>query len=267
MTDATQYCATIASGEAAGAKGWVALQIENGVAQYSFSLDLSDYDTDALCPDMSKGLKYHIHNTWNNDSAMSSANSLCGASIAGGHYDPNFACSNYSSAIKNECVSLGRTWGQGYRYGCNSTMYNAGHYSLCEVGDTSAKNGVVYLDTTTRIAELTNFVDYQPPYTINYNQADMDSTQWLSWVFHCAQNANRLVCARFSTTELTACQAGFDSFVTDSGDDDHVTQNRFNTAIILSTVLCTFGGILIGALIVHFACRSKDGESSALNRV
>lgn len=265
IVEATQYCATIASGEAAGAEGWVALQIVDGVAQYSFKLDLSSYYSDALCPNIDSGLKYHIHNTWANGSAFSAANSACGASYAGGHYDPNFACSNFSSAIGSECKALNRTWGHGYHYGCNSTMYSNGHYSLCEVGDISAKAGIVYLDSN-RVAQKT-FVDYQPPYAVNYNQADMDSTKWLSWVFHCAENSNRLVCAKFSMTELMPCQDGFDSFVATTSNDDNVSTTRYNVAIILSTILCTFGGILIGAFLTYFYLGSSSEERAPMSKV
>lgn len=262
----TQFCASITSGESAGAEGYVALQIENGIAQYSFELDLSGYNYETLCPNINLGISYHIHTLWTN-TTTSGANAYCGAGYTGGHYDPNFACSNSSSAIKTSCVELQRTWAQGYRYACNSTSYKAGHYSLCEVGDTSSKAGKVYLESNK--ISLNNFIDYQPPYAVNYNQADKDSTAWLSYVFHCAQNSARLICAKFSTTELSPCQSAFNSFAaTTADDDDSVSQTDFNNAVIISTILCTFGGILIGAVVAYVIFgRGKSEETAALNKV
>ena len=258
---AQKYCGTISAGETNGATGFVALEIANGQANYAFQLDLTNFQTTS-CPDINLGIKYHVHIAWTNTSATSTANSLC--STAGGHYDPNFACSNYSSAIKTDCVDIGRTWGQGYRYACNTTNYQAGHYSLCEVGDTSSKYGTLYPENN--IVSLAQFTDYQPPYAVNYNSADLDSTAWLSFVFHCAQNSNRLVCVKFSDKDLSACNAAFNSFVV-SSDDDSVTQTKFETAVAISTIVCTIGGIIIGFAICWFCFGRKSEESSALNKV
>jgi hypothetical protein len=271
---ATQYCATVLPGEASGASGYVALQIANGEAYYGFSLNLNNFQTSS-CPSVTTSpIKYHVHVSWSNTTAASTANGLC--STAGGHYDPNFACSNYSSAIGTSCLQLGRTWGQGYRYACNTTQYNSGHYSLCEIGDTSAKHGT--LTPVDGILTLPLFTDYQPPYAVNWNLADLDSTMWLSFVFHCAANAQRLVCASFSTTDLSACSAAFAAFPssnapsfspaytpasTDSNDDDKVPQADANAAIIISCVVCTFGGLLIGFLFTKFLLPKCSGGGAS----
>jgi hypothetical protein len=263
---ATKFCATILPDQASGASGYVALQIENGEAYYGFSLDLNNFQTTS-CPDVTTApIKYHVHVAWGNNSAASTANSLC--STAGSHYDPNFACSNYSSAIGTSCVALGRTWGQGYRYSCNTTEYNAGHYSLCELGDTSAKYGT--LTPENGVLSLPLFTDYQPPYAVNWNAADLDSTPWLSFVFHCAANAQRLVCAKFSTSDLSACDSAFSAFPTtastDDSNDDKVSQQDANNAIIISCIVCTFGGLLIGFLFTKYCLpkMTRNGVSSPL---
>jgi hypothetical protein len=261
----SQYCATITASEASGATGYVAVQVGGGQAKYSFNLDLSDFVTTS-CPDYSQGISYHVHVNWNNsvNAPTSAANGVC-KTIAGGHYDPNFGCSNYSSVYTTGCLELQRQPVYGYWYACNPSNYAAGHYSFCETGDISSKNGVVYLDEN-QVAQVSLFTDYQPIYSVNYNSADQDSGSWISFVFHCAANNNRLVCAKFSPTNLSPCQNGFNAMsTTTDSDDDKVSQTDANNAIILSTVLCTVGGLVIGMAIAWF-CFPRGSKDPLLGK-
>jgi hypothetical protein len=207
-TTPAQYCANILPNQADGASGFAALQIAKGQAKYDFTLNLENFAT--TC-NLAMGLKYHVHSYWNNATSNSASGStLCGAAIAGGHYDPNFACSVYSQEISTGCVELNRVT-PNYYYACNSSLYNQGSYSYCEVGDTSGKNGIAYplAGTTATFALSTPFVDYQPLYNANYMKTEVNALPWASFVFHCAENAARLVCGKFTPTDLTACQPSF----------------------------------------------------------
>ncbi len=193
-----QYCASIKSNEASGASGFVSLQVLEGVATYSFSLDLNNFVIPGGSCDFSKGLTYHIHSYWQNNNNGSAANSYCAASYTGGHFDPNLACSKYSQSYTTLCKDLNRV-PPNYNYTCNSTLYNAGEYARCEIGDTSGKHGTAYPASSTNLQfSISNFVDYLPPYNYNYGRTDVNSIAWTSFIFHCAETTSRLVCAKFS---------------------------------------------------------------------
>lgn len=60
----------------------------------------------------------------------------------------------------------------------------------------------------------------------------------------------------------------FDSFaVSDDDGDDGVSQEHFNMAVALSTILCFIGGLAIGMLIYYFAFAPKGEDTAALNKV
>ena len=69
---------------------------------------------------------------------------------------------------------LNRTVATHYTYACNASNYNAGRYSMCEVGDLSGKNGLLQPTTTDGLTfQLPVFVDNLPAYAVNYNSADV----------------------------------------------------------------------------------------------
>lgn len=61
---------------------------------------MSDFTGEADSCTIENGLVYHVHSFWNNETVSSSANSFCGASYTGGHYDPSLACSSASEDAK-----------------------------------------------------------------------------------------------------------------------------------------------------------------------
>jgi hypothetical protein len=241
-----KYCATITSEEAAGASGYVALQVEEGVATYSFNLDLNDFTPTTSC-DYSLGLSYHIHSYWHNNNNASAANSYCLASYTGGHYDPNLACSVYSQSSSTLCKDLNRYYPH-YNYSCNSTNYAAGEYSKCEIGDISGKNGIVYPTSSTNLKfTISDFMDYLPPYNFNYNRTDLNSLPWTSFIFHCAQNNDRLVCGKLSTTDLSACSAYYPECSSSSSNrKGKFSVGAVAAAAIVPSVVLFAVGIIIG---------------------
>ncbi len=250
-----QFCANIQPSEASGANGFVALQVASGQAMYDFSVDLTNFAT--TC-DLSQGLKYHVHSYWTNATSNSAANGFCGT--AGLHYDPNLACSTKSQDLNTLCPAINRTVAHNYVYNCNSTVYNQGHYANCELGDISGKNGVIRANAGTKVFALPSpFTDYQPIYSANYGVQTKNSLQWMSWVFHCAADNNALVCAKFSPTDLSACQTSINSFNVDTsssggGDDDGYTHDEYLTGVLVSVLVCLFAGIVIGIIFTRFFC-------------
>jgi len=85
------FCGLISRDEASGAGGYFQANFAPGVAQYAYSLDLSDFDLsslgdDAATCDLSQGLDWHIHTYWT-EAEQSAAGAAC--STCGGHYDPS----------------------------------------------------------------------------------------------------------------------------------------------------------------------------------
>jgi len=190
------YCAQFSNTSAAGARGYFQLTILNGTASYEFWLDLTDYTT--TC-DISQGLTYHIHSYWLNDSVTSSANAFCGSSYTGGHFDPNLACGPSSEEASGICPMISRTSQYNYSYSCSPNIFQRGDYGACEVGDISGKFGYVTgNDDNTNIFQSTHtYIDYLPPYEINYNNILGIIKPWTSIVFHCRYNNARLFCGKF----------------------------------------------------------------------
>lgn len=254
--ESQQYCATIDATNSAGASGFVALQVQNGVAKYSFSLDMNNFVNTTQCA-LSYGLKYHIHSFWNSNTATSAANAQCGASFTGGHYDPNLACSQSSQSHTTLCPPINRT-APGYTYSCNTTNYQEGQYALCEVGDISGKHGIVYPASSYNYQfSVTNFMDYQPPYTYNFLKQDRDSLMWSSFVFHCGQNDNRLVCAKFSATDLSACSS---SFATSNSESPTYSAGALAAGILVPSIVLFFLGVFLGSFVLH---RKANGPLSS----
>jgi len=189
------YCATISSSSAPGASGYFQLDIVNGTSTHEFYLDLSQFST--TC-DLSLGLTYHIHSYWKNTTTSSGTNGYCGSGYTGGHFDPNLACGPASEDASSSCSSLGRTSSSGYTYGCSKTLFKAGQYGVCEVGDLSGKYGLIMRKSLTSniFARTVTWADYLPPYIANYDTTTSIIKPWTSIVFHCTTGA-RLVCAKF----------------------------------------------------------------------
>lgn len=211
-----QYCANIKSNEANHAVGYFAMEISEGQAFYRFYLDLTLFEVDGSCSLPGNGLNYHINSFWLNDSSSSSAGSqYCGSSVTGGHYDPNYACSNFSQNINSGCDQLGRIASDGYTYTCNPSIYAPGDYSECEVGDLSGKFGTIYPKKGKMIFESDVLIDYYPPFISNYEAMVKNSVyKWSSVVFSCGSGIN-LLCAKLSTTELSTCSSTFEAFPND----------------------------------------------------
>lgn len=137
LVSSSSYCATFDAATTAGATGSFSMEINEGVATYKFYLDMTNFQTECV---LSSGLSYHIHSYWRNTTTQSSANTFCGSSYCGGHFDPNLACSKSSQngGSNGLCEAINRTSPE-YTYGCNSTVYQNGDYSKCEIGDLGGK--------------------------------------------------------------------------------------------------------------------------------
>ena len=192
------YTAKLDPASASGASGIFQMEYAaNSRATYSYNLDLTDFTGFAATCNPSNGLSYHAHSYWTNTTSDSGANAFCGAPYTGGHYDPSLACSTASEDIKGNCVSLGRTADMGYVYSsqCNSVNYAAGNQALCEVGDFSGKFGALK-PTASGGLVFGGFVrDEVAPFTGNFKAADAVAKPWSSIVFHCKDDASRILCA------------------------------------------------------------------------
>lgn len=266
-TRSEQFCAEILSEEASGASGYVALKILNGIATYSFNLDLNSFKNSTPC-NLEDGLKFHVHSYWNSNTNFSAANAMCGASYTGGHYDPNFACSTSSQSYSTQCTELGRI-PPSYTYSCNATTYEKGKYSMCEVGDISGKHGTAMPASAENLLfSVANFNDYLPPYVYNYLRQDSTSLMWTSFVFHCAQNSNRLVCAKFSTTNFVPCSSAFESM--SSSTSSSSSNGKYSAGdIAISVIIPSFVFLGLG-LLFGFMCSRKNDvllKSASSNRV
>ena len=203
IIDGVQYCAKF-PGENDSVLGYFTMKVNHGVASYSFSLDLSSFSDSTTC-DLTNGLYYHLHTSWNTDDGRNSGlgSTDCGSTVTGGHYDPNLACSASSEEASGLCTTLSRTSTLGYTYNCSTSVYNAGIYGQCEVGDLSGKFGIVYPTSNYRFVQpFAAHTDYQPPYIYNYLKNDNVAKMFSSIVFHCVDSSKtRLVCALLEEME------------------------------------------------------------------
>jgi len=265
LCSAQQYCASFNPATASDVSGYVAMQITDGSASYGIYLDMTNFAT--TC-DLSQGLNYHVHSYWFNTSTTSASNGFCGDTNTGGHYDPNFACSGASQNYSTACTDIGRIPSNNYVYSCTPALYQAGKYSMCEVGDISGKNGVLMPTTgSTTIFELTEFVDYLPPYAVNFDTLDTNSLQWSSVVFHCPVGGARLICAKLFDNDLSACSDAFSSFSVNSNDDNSnddngYTKHDLDVAVVVSVLVCSIVGFFIGILAARFCCPAKPSMSA-----
>lgn len=237
------------------------MQIVNNVLEYTFDLDLNNFASSTSC-DYSQGLTYHIHSYWKNSTVTSSANDYCSRSLTGNHFDPTFACSANSEYIDNYCSSMNRTSSKGYTYNCTTSVYNAGYYSYCELGDLSSKNGIVYPASSSdlRFKLSKSVVDYQGFYHRNYLNSDKNTEMWSSIIFHCAENKNRLVCAKLLNDNLDSCEDDYSSFSTTSDTSEDDDDKKYNdgelaAAIIVPTIVCFLLGFLSA-----YCCLKKKGD-------
>lgn len=191
------YTAKLDPSSSSGASGFFQMEYAaNSRATYTYNLDLTSFTGFASTCNPSNGLTYHAHSFWTNSTSDSGANAFCGASYTGGHYDPSLACSGSSEDIKANCVALGRTADKGYVYAnqCNSAAYAAGNQALCEVGDFSGKFGALK-PTVGGGLVFQGFVrDEVAPFAANYKAADAVAKPWSSVVFHCKDDASRILC-------------------------------------------------------------------------
>jgi hypothetical protein len=263
LIESRKYCAKILPSQSNGADGYFSASIENGRANYTYSLDLTHFNT-GTC-NLTKGLTYHFHTYWKNTSTTSGANGYCGTSYTGYHFDPNLACGPNSEDSKTgKCAALGRTSTSipPYQYSCNTTNYQNGRYAFCETGDISNKFGKAYAQPSTRIfQQLTILTDYQPPYDANYKQGDALSYQWQSIVFHCAESNARLVCAEFVLTD-EECGNSIQSSNGDNGIGSWSTGGWNKLAKLL--VGLAVGIVGLGVVIGLIAWRKHSSQNRLL---
>ena len=199
-----QYCAKFPGGNDDNILGYFTMKVNHGVASYSFSLDLSSFSDSTTC-DLSNGLYYHLHTSWNTEDGRNSGlgSTDCGSTVTGGHYDPNLACSASSEEASGLCTALSRTSTLGYTYNCSSSVYSAGIYGQCEVGDLSGKFGIVYPSSNDRFVQpVAAHTDYQPPTIYNYLKNDNVAKMFSSIVFHCVDSSKtRLICGLLEEME------------------------------------------------------------------
>ncbi len=170
-------------------------------AVYTYSLDLTNFSGFGATCNPSNGLSYHAHTLWTNSTVDSSSNAFCGAAYTSGHYDPSLACSSASEDIKSKCVSLGRTAASAWTYPCTADAYSKGNLALCEVGDFSGKFGAL-MPTVKGGSIFEGFVrDAVAPFTGNFKAVDAIANQWASVVFHCKDDASRILCANLKVEE------------------------------------------------------------------
>lgn len=253
LSSGDQYCGTISPSEANGASGYYAMEIQNGMAEHSFSVDLTDFSSSVYCPLSSQiGLNYRIHSYWVSSQASAGASS-CSHTYTGGSYDPFYACSSSSANVNSRCTSLKMTVTKGYTYYCNSTSFSSGQYSNCELGDISGKFGQVYSENSNAIYTSGNLVDYFPPQLSDYRNGD---ELWASIVFHCGYGNQPLFCASLSSKSLTSCFSGFASMSfsalsTEQFPTNDLSAASFSLAVSLSVLASLSMGFLAGGMLMY----------------
>ena len=267
---ATNYCGSLTSSTAQGVTGYLSMTVGDGIALYNVNLDLSKWENTTYC-DLNKGISYHLHTKWTSATSNSNYGSLCGKDYLGGHYDPNFACSNFSEAASSYCPGLNRTVSTGYTYTCNPSVYTEGNYFKCEVGDISGKFGILYSQGKNIFGSSGKFVqDNQPPYAASYAQTSHPLfLGWSSVIFHCNADNARLFCAKMITVqagESSTCP--FISTECASCDDSYKASSR-DYAIAMSVFVALF--VVTFGILVYVKCmagvgQSRDGLLNVVNR-
>lgn len=190
----TKYCA-IFDKASSGASGYFGIEIFNNTAYYSYSLDLSNFQS-TNC-DLDVGLNYYLTTKW---TASAGSSSTCDLNAVGGHYDPTLACSPESvHAVRspNVCALLNRT-SNSFRYTCNQKVMNHKSYGFCEIGDLSGKFGMAFptRGDSAKFEQDELLVDYHPPYDAYYGSKLVGYVNgWASVTFSCLGGGN-VVCAK-----------------------------------------------------------------------
>lgn len=224
-------------------------------ATYNWKIEM-DFNSFELKCDVTEGLRYHTHVNWT-DSVLASTS--CGSTTSGpgGHYDPTLACAPASSMI-SECAQLQRTTANGFVYECNPSEFAAGNHYLCEVGDLSAKLGLIYpisFDSDSSSYEG-SIEDPFPPMAINYKNKSGIATKWLSTVFHCPSDNLRLMCALFLPVPCD----------TSSSSDNDADQALDDGAIIAIVVVVVISALALfaGVCYYYFIVRHQKQEQGLL---
>jgi hypothetical protein len=223
---ASYYCASFSEENTNGVDGIFQMEMsDEKTATYSMSFQVASTFT-SKC-DLTAGLDYSINTLWKSpyDSA---SGSNCDSTITGYHYDPNLACSSQSESYKSKCIDAGRTFGNGFKYSCSSSVYAEGIYVSCERGDLSGKFGTlkgVYNEESDMLSfsNITGLVDYNPPYPGNLHQSDDLSSAWSSIVFSCPSTGETLFCSEFALSESVCSsdnRAGLKGLSVTWNDDD-----------------------------------------------
>lgn len=260
----TYYEAVLKSSETGGASGIFDMTLQNGeIGYYKWNINLNQFSIPQKLIDggcnadyiAKKGLKYHIHTSWD-DSSPTLSSVYTGCNQCAGHYDPFLACSERSISHGTLCSSLRRTLTLGYTYNCNSTVYTAGHLAKCEVGDLSGKFGLMQIVNPTNLQNLTFigsvYGDYNPPIATNYLKSDALSSAWTSLVLHCPiVNASAglstpaILCAklvRVNPSPVPALPVATDASVKRSGE----ISGFFNASFATSGAQGTFSLLVDG---------------------
>ena len=260
-----QWCAELDPAHASQATGFISLNIDatTGQGQYFIELDLSNVDMSTLNPscDLTKGLSYHVHSYWDNfaSGVTSASGSDCVGANTGGHYDPTLACSGASQNL-TACNRLSRF---GSVYDC---QYLTKPYT-CEVGDLSGKFGSLPYNENLLFTSSTFLIDNYPPYPEAYLVNDLPFwTMWASVVFHCS-NGNRLLCAKFQTTESTSCK--FPSTTSNDDDSDGIFKKSLVKDYFIAMIITgffTFCGLCLFVWVTRHKLCFCFGEESLISK-
>jgi hypothetical protein len=132
-----------------------------------------------------------------------------------------------------------------------------------EIGDISGKFGVAYPSTGTLKFTGGTFVDYYPPLIANYQADVTNSIMWSSVIFHCGTStAPRLICAKLSSTDTSACSSSYTAF-SDSGDDDDNLSSGGIGGIAAGSFIFI---LIIVAIAVFYNQRMRKGPLSEQGR-
>lgn len=262
------------------------MSVHDGQAKYAYHFDFTKFSSSNCdISSLTNGLNYHIHSysvANENAGTTSSADpSVC--TLAGGHYDPSFACSASSESIATSCAAIGRNSLGGYNYQCSNINFQNGQVNACELGDLSGKFGPILDDNNDMIYTSGGFVNsYDPIPVYDYNfKAYSDRVNppigqtWASLVVHCGQTTTRVLCADFSTTDLNSCSSAFEEL--DSLDifapiQVETSSTRlglsYGAAVTTTVLICLFGSILIGFLLIYYAqyIKSEAVNNSSANQ-
>lgn len=186
---------------------------ENNALQINIDVSgLSDVDFPESCGE--GGLKYHIHEKWENEGDVAYGGEACGAGNTGGHWDPTIACSGATGNAL--CQGKGGCVPSSYaedpvenNYVCSADKYKENPY-VCEVSDLSGKFGLLGLTDGRAVAYLED--PLMPP---------VANLVGKSIVFHC-NGGSRIFCGKImegdSPRPTAACSSYRTAEACDSDD-------------------------------------------------